>query len=203
VLDHGEMFSFQTRVHRGMVRVRLNAEKMIPGSALLAPTRLERQQRRNRYRVSVTRHNIAVALHELCDTEEMCTPLGARECDGLLTNISGGGFAATFELRAVRWLGIGSKLFASFQLPDCDWCFGVPVEIRHLRRAKDESRIIAGFAIQHGRNPYVYAQMCEIDQFAADEQRRRLRRRSANASSQSHRGGTLQSRLRRKRRGLR
>ena len=198
VLDHGEMYSFQTRVQRGMIRVRLNAEKTIPGAELVVPARLDRQQRRNRYRVSVARHEIAVTLHEMCDAEHMSTPLGARHFDGQLTNVSGGGFAAVFDLQHARGVDVGVKLFASFQLPESDWYFGLPVEVRHVRRTHDDTRVVVGFAALHLQNPYVYAQMCQVDQFAIDEQRRRIRRKSSGTPMRNP-----ISRLRQRRRGLR
>lgn len=173
-----EFYAFDTTVRRSVVSVDLNKRKRVTGMVLALPAELVRQQRRQDFRVSLSRHELAVTCHDLPEGETAAAPRDAWQYTGRLVNISRGGVAAIFDASAVQGLAARTSLFLICQLPEIDAPVLLPVEVRNIRRVHEGQKRVVGLVYIDTDNPLFRAAYQLIDEFIAAEQRRQLRKRT-------------------------
>lgn len=175
LLIDSELYAFSSRVVRPRVEVDLNRQRRIVGVALRMPAQLRKQQRREQFRLSLAKADVAANLHKTSADAADVVPLDAPRFRGRVVNISLGGVGVLYDVSRTPPLAPGEILFIEFALPEAESPFVFPVEVRHLRSVRDDENRICGLRFLDTTAPAVRGQVQRLNKFIAAEQRRQLR----------------------------
>lgn len=176
-LLNGTRYAFRSRIARPHCYVRLNQKQQVPGTAVTLPARVERQQRRAEFRISLVGYkDLKVMVHGGSADNGGTAPVDSARWAGRLLDISAGGVGALFKtLPKPRWRP-GQLFFLAFGLPGVETTFVVLAELRYLRRIHEGQATIAGFKFRPWPMVPMESYRRQITRFLATEQRRQLRR---------------------------
>lgn len=175
LLIDSELYAFSSRVVRPRVEVDLNRQRRIVGVALRTPGQLRKQQRREQFRLSLAKADVAASLHKTSVDVADVVPLDAPRFSGRVVNISLGGVGVLYDVGRAPPLAPGEVLFIEFALPEVESPFVLPVEVRHIRGVRHDENRICGLRFLDTTAPLIREQVAQLNKFLADEQRRQLR----------------------------
>ncbi|MEW6198126.1 MAG: PilZ domain-containing protein [Planctomycetota bacterium] len=175
LLIASELYAFSSRVVRPVVTLDLNRRRQVTGVALRMPAELRKQQRREQFRLSLAKADVAANLHKTSADAIDVVPRDAPRFTGRIVNISLGGVAVLYDVGRTPPLAPGEVLFVEFTLPEAKSPLVFPVEVRHFRSVRDDESRICGLRFLDTAAPAVREQVQQLNKFIAEEQRRQLR----------------------------
>ncbi len=179
LIVEGSRYTFRTRVANPRLLVELNAENRILGMGLQIPGRIETQQRRADYRVSVAGQDVPIRFRRVEGADG--APATDKEdgpFEGRVTNISAGGAGTIVDYAQHKSFALGQRYIVEFKLPGADEAFELDAEIRNFRDVPVNESHVVGLRFLPAVDPSTRSHFAQINRFVVAQQRRELQVRS-------------------------